>query len=518
MKRPENTTNDDKQVGNRQVRRTGASGQPAANDAVKYRAYPDEVQYGFIARTIGCCRYYWNLIIDIAIITKEQTGHALVISPKEAKYQEEWSFLQEADAYALCNVRMNYWQAWANHRKNPGHFGRPTWKKRHGLEGSYTTNNNPKWDAEKREYRTAGSIRIENGKIQLLKAGWVKINQHEPLPEGAVIKNVTVSRDCAGRVFVSIGFYNPELAKIMESAGFDIEKDQLVITGLDYSNPYLFVNESGLSPTDVHYYKQSEAKLSKLQRKLSRRQKGSANYKKLKLRIARLHRKIANQRKDLLHKLSHELAEKCDVVVVETLDMQAMAKRKSNGKYSFGKSVTDNAWGTFLVYLEYKLSRRHGQLVKIDKWLPSSKKCHHCGALYDELELSDRSWICPECGVCLDRDVNAAVNILLEGIRMLRAGEVAGANVSDAVGFVCAGGTPVTATTPMPDGMGCGVLPVEACKTEREVFKYCSFNTNLRIGDADLRETGKKKCLTRVIAQVDAEALASAVRSTVSCG
>ena len=282
---------------------------------------------------------------------------------------------------------------------------------------------------------------------------------------------------------------------MLQEAGLDTDKDTLVITGLDYSNPYLFVNERGLSPTDVHYYKKSEAKLAKLQRKLARRKKGSANYRKLQVRIARLHRKIANQRQDLLHKLSCELARKCDVVVVESLDLKGMSKHKKGGKYSFGKSVNDNAWGTFLTYLAYKLERHHGQLIKVGKWYPSSKKCHHCGAVHEGLELSDRFWCCPECGTVHDRDVNAAWNLLLEGIRMLRAGDVAGVEaIPDDIQFCCAGGTPVTTTSPMLSlsGTGCGVMPVEACETDGGALKYCSHNTSIRNGYAGQREAGKK--------------------------
>lgn len=319
------------------------------------------------------------------------------------------------------------------------------------------------------------------------------------LPEGAVIKNITVSRDCAGRVYISVGYWNPELDEIMQKAGLDTSKDALVIEALDYSNPHLFVDQSGLSPADVHYYKQSEAKLAKLQKKLARRVPGSYNYKKLSTRIARLHRKIANQRRDLLHKLSHALAVSCDVVVVEDLDLRALAKRKSGGKYSFGKSVSDNAWGMFLVFLEYKLARHRGQLVRVGRYYPSSRKCHHCGALKDDLCLSDRAWECPDCGTVLDRDVNAAWNILFEGVRMLRAGEVDGASVPDAVKFCCAGGMPVAAKSgavmvPSPGAFqDLGVVPVEGCETIAEVLKYCVCNTGLPKGCPGQREAGIKE-------------------------
>lgn len=329
----------------KKVRNTGKSGQPAANDTVKYRAYPDDTQYEQIARTIGCARYYWNLIYDIALITYEEHGVSIIPTPAQAKTWEECSWLADVDSLALTSAHENYQQAWRNHKNNPKHFNRPTYKVRHGIAGSYTTYNQPKWDKDSKQYIKPGSIRIENHTIYLPKVGWVKINEHVQIPDGCVIKNVTVSRDCAGKVFVSVGFWNPELEQLMKDAGLDTAKDQLVITGLDYSNPYLFVNEGGLSPTDVHYYKKSQAKLAKLQKKLARREPGSSNYKKLNQRIARLHRKIANQRLDLLHKLSLELARSCDVVVVEDLDLRAMSKRKKGGCFSFGKSVNDNAWG-----------------------------------------------------------------------------------------------------------------------------------------------------------------------------
>lgn len=487
----------------KQVRKTGASGQPAANDAAKCRAYPTDEQYELIAKTIGCSRYYWNLAHDIALITHEEYGVSVYPTPAEAKKWSECSFLAEVDALALTSTWSNYQQAWKNHKENPRHYNRPTHKHRRGLEGSYTTYNQPKWDTEKEEFIKPGSIRIENGRIRLPKIGWLKIREHYKLPESAVIKNVTVSRDCAGRVSVSIGYYNPELAAIMRDAGLDTGKDVLVIEALDYSNPHLFVDQAGFSPDDVHYYKQSEHKLARLQKKLSRRTPGSHNYKKLNTRIARLHRKIANQRKDLLHKLSLALAVSCDVVVVEDLDLCAMARRKKGGYYSFGKSVSDNAWGMFLTFLEYKLERRHGQLVRVDRYYPSSKRCHHCGALKDDLCLSDREWVCPSCGVRHDRDVNAAWNILLEGVRLLRAGEITGASIPDTAKFCCAGGMPVAAgsdgvSTPSLPGSfrDLGVVPVEGCETVAEVLKYCSYNTGLPKGYPEQREAGIKEVTT----------------------
>lgn len=483
-------------------RKTGCNNQPSANDAIKYRAYPTDEQYQKIAQNIGSARYYWNLIIDIARITYEQQGHSITVKPAEAKRWNECNFLADADSLALANVERNYRQAWKNHKKDPKQYHQPTYKKRNGLSGSYTTNNQPKWDKKQQKYITPGTIQVKDGTITLPKIGAIPIRQHTPLPDGAVIKNVTVTRDCTGKIFVSIGYYNPELDELLKQAGLDTTKDQVIITGLDYSNPYLFVSENGYSPKDVHYYKKSQEKLARLQRKLSRRVKGSSNYKKLQLRIARLHRKIANQRLDLLHKLSYELASKCDVVCVESLDLKAISKRKKGRKFSFGKSVNDNAWGKFLTILEYKLERQGGQLVKIDKFFPSSKTCHHCGTVLKDLELSIREWECPTCGTHHDRDVNAAWNILLEGVRMLRAGEIESVGTLGSANFCCAGGAPVTASTLRAGGalassvLGGGVLPVEECKSVMRVgglWDHLVLNTNLHYGSSDQREAGKKK-------------------------
>lgn len=459
----------------RTVRGAGRNGAPKANDAVKYRAYPTHEQYHQISKGIGNSRVYWNLIIDIAQITSElhkegdpDIPYSIYPTPAEAKRLEGYEWLAETDTILLDNVKLNYEQSWKNHKEDPKKYGRPTWKKRDGLVGSYTTNNHPKWDKENSEYTTLGNIRIEDAKIYLPKVGWVTLAYHRPLPEGAIIKNVTVSRDAAGKIYVSIGYYNSELAEILANADIDATKETLIIEGLDYSNPLMFVTSEGLHPRDLHFYRESEKKLKKLQRKLARRECGSANYKKLSARIGRLHRHIANQRNDLLHKLSLMLAESCDIVAVEDLNLEALGRKKKGFRLS--KNLYDNAWGKFLTYLEYKLARRGGVLVKVGRFFPSSKTCHHCGARYDELELSDREWDCPSCGARHDRDVNAAWNIMLEAVRLLRAGDVTGVGVASDVGFVSAGGAPVTGCDPKVspvegEKLGSSMLPVEGCKT-----------------------------------------------------
>ena len=166
----------------------------------------------------------------------------------------------------------------------------------------------------------------------------------------------------------------------------------------------------------LHHYRKSQNRLAREQRILSHRKKGSNRYDKQRRKVALLHEKIANQRKDYLHKQSRQIANAYDLVCVEDLNMQGLSQA-----LNFGKSVSDNAWGMFLRFLDYKLAEQGKMLVKIDKWFPSSKTCHECGYVLEELSLSTRTWECPVCHAVHDRDRNAAKNIKMEGMRMLSA-------------------------------------------------------------------------------------------------
>jgi len=174
------------------------------------------------------------------------------------------------------------------------------------------------------------------------------------------------------------------------------------------------MDSNGNIPEYPHYYRKSLEKLKREQRKLSHMQKGKNRYKQ-RLKVAKLHEHIANQRKDFLHKLSRQIANAYDIVVIEDLNMKVMS-----GALNFGMSVGDNGWGMFTRILEYKLEEQGKVLIKIDKWYPSSKTCHECGAINQDLTLSTRDWVCKECGTHHDRDYNAAQNIRDEGIRILQ--------------------------------------------------------------------------------------------------
>lgn len=177
------------------------------------------------------------------------------------------------------------------------------------------------------------------------------------------------------------------------------------IVGLDFSMKELFVSSDGDFANYPRYYRQALEKLEKEQRKLSKSQKVSRNRNKQRIKVARLHEKVANQRKDFLHKLSRKITNSYDAVCLEDLNMQGMSQA-----LNFGKSVSDNGWGMFTVFLSYKLLEAGKQLVKIDKWFPSSKTCSCCGTVKSQLSLSERTYSC-ECGFVCDRDINAAINI-----------------------------------------------------------------------------------------------------------
>ncbi len=277
-------------------------------------------------------------------------------------------------------------------RKDSGY---PRFKSKRRGKQSYTTVN------------VNNNIRLEDGRIRLPKLGAVKIRQHREVPEDWSLKSVTVKRVSSGKYYVSILF---EYENQIE------EREMNRVLGLDFSMPDLYVTSEGEHCGYPQYFRQEEQKLARAQRRLSKMQKGSANYRKQKVKVAKIHEKIANRRKDFLHKRSHAIAEGYDAVCIEDLDMQGMSKA-----LHFGKSVHDDGWGMFTRMLEYKLADRGGKLVKIDRWYPSSQMCSSCGHIVPEVkDLGVRIWFCDWCLEYHDRDENAAANILGEGRRLLR--------------------------------------------------------------------------------------------------
>ena len=373
------------------------------NRAIKYRAYPTTEQSVMFAKTFGCCRKVYNLMLSDKIESYKSTGKFVTVTP--AKYKKDYPYLREVDSLALANKQMDLQEAFRNtfskSRKKKNGF--PKFKSAKHSRKSYTTNNQK------------GTVAIIDNKcIKLPKIGKVKAVIHRVPDDSWTIKSATVSQESDGKYYISVLFefentVNPYVA------------DKTNAIGLDYASDGLYVDSNGNTGTNHKYYRESHNKLAKAQRKLSRMQGSkkhevkSNNYIKQLRKVNKIHRHIANQRLDNLHKISTEIANQYDVVCVESLNMKAM----SNKGFGNGKATLDNGYGMLLSMLEYKLSDRNKYLIKVDKWFPSSQICHCCGMLHPEMKnLAIRKMTC-DCCLTISRDQNAAINILKEGLRLL---------------------------------------------------------------------------------------------------
>ena len=369
--------------------------------AYEFRIYPNRAQQVLLDKTFGCTRLVYNHYLDRKKQLWQEHHQRMSYSDcaKDlTRLKKEKPFLREVDSIALQQSLRHLDDAFTNffRREKAGY---PKFKSKHSSRRSYST------------VCVNGNIRLEDRKIRLPKLGAVKIKQHRQIPEDWILKSATVKQKPSGRYFVSILFeYENQVP----------EKEVKKTAGLDFSMPKLFVSSDGYSCEYPRFYRKAEERLARQQRKLSKMKKGASNYHKQKLVVARLHEKVADQRKDFLHKESLKLARMYDSISIEDLDMQAMS-----GALHFGKSVHDNGWGMFTRMLEYKLQERGGQLVRIDKWYPSSQICSACGCIHPQVkDLKVRKWLCDGCLAYHDRDINAAVNIREEGMRLLKKREL----------------------------------------------------------------------------------------------
>ena len=362
------------------------------NKSFKFRLYPNKQQQEVINKTFGCVRFIYNKMLEDKINYYKECQKMLNNTP--AQYKQEFEWLKEVDSLALANAQQNLNKAYNNFFRNKN-TGFPKFKSKKYSKNSYTTNNQK------------GTVSILNtNHIKIPKVGIIKFKQHRLIPENYVIKSVTISKSKTNKYYISIlTEYTYEIPDI------NLNKDNSI--GLDYSSPHFYVDSQGNKADYPKFYKTLELKLVKEQKKLSNMKYNSNNYIKQKLKVARIHEKITNQRKDWLHKLSTKLSNQFDYVCIEDLNMRSM----SQGLH-LGKSTMDNGFGTFKEMLTYKLFLKGKQLIKIDKWFPSSKMCNHCGTINNNLTLSDRTWIC-ECGKVIDRDTNAALNIKQLGLSLV---------------------------------------------------------------------------------------------------
>ena len=341
------------------------------NKAYKFRIYPDSEQKTLLSKTFGCTRMIYNYYLNkrIKLYEEEKITFGYTKCAKDLTFlKKEKEFLKEVDSIPLQQALRHLDTAFQNFFKKPK-TGFPKFKSKKN-NNSYTTmcvNNN---------------IKLEKETVSLPKIGKVKV--------------------------VSILFAYENQVQKTEPQKF---------LGLDFSMHELYVDSNGNCPQFPRYYRLSEKKLKKEQRKLSKMEKGSKNREKQRIRVAKLHEKVANQRKDFLHKLSRQIANVYDCVCIEDLNMKAISQA-----LHFGKSVADNGWGMFTTFLQYKLEETGKQLVRIDKFFASSQFCSVCGYQNsDTKDLSVREWTCPCCQTNHDRDINAAVNIRNEGMKVALA-------------------------------------------------------------------------------------------------
>ena len=363
--------------------------------AYKYRIYPNQAQEELLAKTFGCCRFVYNQTLAYRKEKYEKEKKSMSRTDcnnycnRELKPQYEW--LREVDKFALTNAIYNMDSAY--HKFFKEHAGYPKFKSKHDSRKSYTTN------------FTNGNISVDfdAGKIKLPKLKQVRAKLHRKFT--GQIRSATVTRVPSGKYFVSV---------LVETGHEPLPETEGKI-GLDLGIKDICITSDGRKYGNPKTLSKMERKLVKLQRQLAHKEKGSSNYYKTKRQIALYHEKIVNTRKDYLHKLSHEIISENQVIVSENLQIKNMVKN-----HHLAKSISDVSWYELTRQLEYKSEWNGRKYIKIDTFYASSQICSVCGYQNsDTKDLSVRTWICPKCGAEHDRDINAAKNILAEGLRQI---------------------------------------------------------------------------------------------------
>ena len=363
----------------------------------KFRIYPNKKQENQIQKTFGCKRFVYNQCLAHR---QEEYKNGRILSKfdcinwKNQILKKEYSWLNEVDKFALDNAINNMDNAFSKFLKED--FGFPRFKSKKNNKKSYTTNCN---------YCSRPTIEVsfDDNKIKLPKLKWVKAKVHREF-EGK-IKSATISQVPSGKYFVSI---------LVETEHVPMESTGCMI-GIDLGIKDLLITSDGEKFDNQKPIKKYEDKLAKEQRKLSHKKMGSNNYQKQRIKVARLHEKVANTRKDYLHKISHQLVSENQVIITEDLTVSNMVKN-----HNLAKAIEDCGWYELTRQIGYKSDWNNRQHIKIGRFTKSSQPCNVCGYINVETKnLAVREWVCPRCGTVHDRDINAAINILNEGLRLL---------------------------------------------------------------------------------------------------
>ena len=399
------------------------------NKGYKFKIKPTQEQKEFFMKSFGCSRKIYNLYVDELYKYLENSNYQnglikdfKINSP--ANIKKNFEFMKEVDSLALCNAQIDFKNALNKFNKE---YDKKSYtkrsKKREKTLGIVPTFKDlkgmPKFKSIKKNdfsYKTNNQVNKRTGEWNLIKLEnqqlkipklktTIKVIQHRELPPNSIIKNCTISMDNLGIFYCSLCI---EYTKEIEY------KPSEKVLGLDYSSHDFYYSSDNKIANYPHYYRKSEEKLKLLQRQLSRKQLKSNNWNKHKHKITKLQKHIANQRLDWIHKESRKLCNEYDAIIFEDIDLRSMGQC-----LKLGKSTHDNGFGMFRQFCKYKLEEQGKQFIKIDKWYPSSKKCSCCGHIKEDLQLSDRVYICEECGNVIDRDYNASINIREVGMTLL---------------------------------------------------------------------------------------------------
>ena len=360
----------------------------------KFRLYPNLEQKILFEKTFGCSRFIWNQMLADKRAHYEKTGEFLKNTP--AQYKEEFPWLKEVDSLALCNVQLNLNKAYKSFFQSG--FGFPKFKSKKAAQ-FYKTNNQK------------GLMVLLDGKVKLPKAGWVRVKVHRQ-PRG-LIKSATISKTATGKYFISILCEEEilPLPKTNSNLGIDLGLENFAVlsTGEKIENPRFLTSLSKKLVREQKVLSRRALLAKKKGRKLS----DCRNYQKQKLKVARLHEKIYNQRRDFLNKLSTDLIKNHDVICLEDLASKNLMKN-----HHLARAIGDVSWYEFVRQLTYKADWYGKTIVQISRWFPSSQLCSSCGESSGKKALSIRKWTCEGCGAHHDRDINASINILKEGLRL----------------------------------------------------------------------------------------------------
>ena len=371
--------------------------------AYKFRIYPTEEQEIFFAKTFGCVRKVYNLMLNDRKKAYEEVKNdpsKKMTFPTPAKYKKEFPFLKEVDSLALANAQLHLDKAYKNFFRDKS-VGFPRFKSKKNPVQSYTTNN-------------------QNGTVALIDSKFIKVPKLKSLvriklhrqPKG-MIKSATISRHASGKYYISLLCKEEinELPKTNSAIGIDLGITDFAILS------------DGQKIDNNKFTSKMEKKLKREQRKLSKRallakNKGiplseAKNYQKQKRKVARLHEKVMNQRTDFLNKLSTEIIKNHDIICIEDLNVKGMLRN-----HKLARSISDVSWSSFVAKLQYKADWYGREIIKVDTWFPSSQICSECGHKDGKKSLDIREWTCPICHTHHDRDINASINILTEGLRI----------------------------------------------------------------------------------------------------